>query len=83
MKPATPLPWKEHRDADARTGHLIVGGEVLPGATRQPAIAKISGKGNYEDAAYIVHAANLYGPLVEALRALDPNHPVLKQAGEA
>lgn len=70
-KPATALPWAEHRGSDGRTGHLIVGGEKLTGAIRQPAIAKIAGNGKAKDAEYIVHAANAYPKLVEFLMLIN------------
>jgi len=73
-KPATALPWLEDRRKYSNASDVRV---------RGPNNACVTGAIAYPDAAYIAHSANLYGPLVEALRALDPNHPVLKQAGEA
>ncbi len=68
MKPGAPLPWKQWPGADHPNAPILIGqpGQhvcAISGAARaQP--------GAEQNAAYIVHAANLYPELVEALEAV-------------
>lgn len=70
MKPATPLPWKSRKSlietrADNRAPLAVTG----------------TSADNHRDAAYIVHAANAYQPLVEALGGLVRTMTDRKAAG--
>ena len=59
MKPSTPLP------------HIAHGNSVALGwMSEHPGYADVFSDHPYEDAAYLVHAANLYPELVEALEQL-------------
>ena len=65
--PATPLPWRviEYRGARPR---VEVAGPVGANGHR---LAKLYNRAGWQqDAAYIAHAANLYGVLVEALKEI-------------
>lgn len=68
MKPGTPLPWKQWPGADHPNAPILIG---QPGqhvcAISGTARARVEAEQN---AAYIVHAANLYPELVEALEDL-------------
>lgn len=43
---------------------------------------KPSSRDYRENAVYIVHTANQYPRLVDALKNIDPSHPLLKEIGE-
>ena len=70
-KPATPLPW--HRGIKQaeqiiydQSGWAVANATVYHG--------KSDGAETKANAAYIAHAANNYGPLVEALRGMVEDH---------
>ncbi len=61
IKPATPLPWKADRDAVKDSGNNRV-------CRLSVEAVAFSEGGKRQNAAYIVHAANAYPQLVDALR---------------
>jgi hypothetical protein len=82
LSPATALPWKCWQSLDDNSENV---------ANRENAfvceVGKIASDTDSDairaDARYIVHAANAYPKLIEALREAAPNHPMLVLLGEA
>ena len=85
-KPATELPWyatgwHQEQNSAAPSGfrkqitssYAGADGHLIAGLGGVPYVAEIRAKGSahYHNAAYIVHAANAYPRLVEALRGVE------------
>lgn len=86
VKPATPLPWEfdaepgslsgwiGQPDTEEREGTVVASpephGRMAMSARKNATKVRVLDERSKQDAAYIVHAANAYPKLVEALRTL-------------